>query len=322
MININKIVKNYKSGFKKADKLRFASIEKQDVYNITAPFKIGEETFLLGRVEARETEGGSKTIFFRKKGESWQPEYCYPVLTLEDPFLTKIKDFFILGGVQVTQRPNRKFLGFRTVFYKGKEMTDLKEFAYGPWGMKGIRVVELPNGKIGVFTRPRGKKGARGNIGFTIVNSLDELKPRFLSSVELIPERFAKGEWGGVNQVFLLKNGKIGALGHAARYSNHKKKDSRMRFYYPIAFCFDPETKETSNIRLLVRRAELPEGDAKRPDLYNVVYPGGITRNNDGTASLYAGVSDAEAYEIIINDPYTYYEHSINEKFESKKLIP
>jgi len=96
--------------------------------------------------------------------------------------------------------------------------------------MKDIRLVELKNGKIGVFTRPQGRRGRRGKIGFTTISSLENLTPRTLTKAQIIKGQFAKGEWGGVNQALILKNGKIGALGHIARYS----KDKQNRFYYAI----------------------------------------------------------------------------------------
>ncbi len=309
MKSTRQILKAYNSEFIKAKQIKFTSVEKQDVYNITAPIKLKNQKYILGRVESRSIEEGAKVMFFKRKKNSsdyWRPDKTCPIFSLQDPFLTKVKDLHILGGVEVKQRANKKHLSYRTVFYKGKDIHNLRRFAEGPWGMKGIRLIELPDKRIGVFTRPQGKKGGLGRIGFTILDSLKELTPRKLSRAELIPAKFAKGEWGGVNEIVVLKNNKLGILGHIARFS----KDKKIRFYYPIAFCFNPETRKSSTMRLLVRRGELPEGEAKRPDLYNVVYPGGIIRNKNNTAELYAGVGDAEAYKITIQDPFTYYEEN------------
>jgi len=305
MLSIKQILKVYKSGFKSAKKLNFYSIERQDVYNVTAPFKQGKSTYILGRIEPRSIEEGARVMFFKKRGASWYPDKKSPVFILEDPSITKICDVYVFSGVEVKQNPRKiGFLTYRSVFYKGSDTHNLKQFAVGPWGMKGIRLVELPDKKIGVFTRPQGKKGARGKIGFTIIDSLSKITPRVLTNAEVLKGQFARGEWGGVNEVHLLKNKTLGVIGHVARYSEGKS----MRFYYPIAFCFNYKTREYSSLRLLVRRAELPEGEAKKPDLYNVVYPGGIIREKKGIAKLYAGVGDAEAYEIVIKDPFIYYE--------------
>jgi hypothetical protein len=306
MKSIREILKVYNSSFISATKLNFKGINGKDVYNITAPFEFEKSKYILGRVEPRNDELNTETHFFKKENSSWIKEENLPSFNLQDPFISKIKNQIILGGIQVEKRPTKKDLSYRTVFYKGTSLKNLKPFTTGPWGMKGIRLIELPDGKIGVFTRPQGRKGGLGRIGFTIIHTLNSLSPRVLSQAPLVNKYFAKGEWGGVNEVHLLKNGYLGVLAHIARFS----KDKQLRFYYPIAFSFNPITCLTSTTRILVRRAELPEGEAKRPDLYNVIYPGGLIRNSkEGIANLYSGVGDAEAYRIKIKDPFTFYEN-------------
>jgi hypothetical protein len=290
----------------KATKLKFSGTEEESVYNITAPFIFEGKFYLFGREEPIKGNGleSKVSLFKKKKNGFWEVENSFEKLNLEDPFIAKIKGLFILGGVEVRKNPKINKIKYRTIFYKGKNIFELERFSSGPWGMKDIRLVELNNGEIGVFTRPQGKKGARGKIGFMKINSLEELTPRIISKAQLIKNQFAKGEWGGVNQAIILKNGKIGVLGHIARYS----KDKMNRFYYAIVFCFDPETSDTSNLRLILRRAELPEGESKNPGLYNVIFPGGIIRKKDGTCLIYAGVGDLESYRILIKDPFKYYE--------------
>lgn len=300
MKSIKEILKNYKSGVRDVKQIRFSGVEELDVYNITKPYRLKRSNYILGRVEPRDLEENAKVMFFKRKKNSsyWEPDCELPVLDLQDPFLTKINDLFVLGGVEVRWRKNKQGLNYRMVFFKGKDIHNLQEFAVGPWGMKGVRLVDL-NGSIGVFTRPQGKKGGRGKIGFCVIDSLQDLNVQVLVNAELIDNQFAKGEWGGVNDVVILKNGSLGVLGHIARYS----KDKKMRFYYPIAFRFDYQKRQSSDIKILARRGELPEGEAKKPGLYNVVYPGGIVRKN-GKAEIYVGVGDAEAYKIIIDDPF------------------
>jgi hypothetical protein len=310
MKTIKEILKIYKhENFMKARKLKFQSTDYDSVYNITAPFKFEENLYLLGREEPIEKEGfeAKISLFKKKKTGVWELDKNFKKLNLEDPFISKIGNTFILGGIEVQNNAGRKETNYRTIFYKGENIFNLRKFTTGPWGMKDIRLVEINENKIGVFTRPQGKKGARGKIGFTIISSLDELTPRKLSNAPIIKGQFAKGEWGGVNQALILKNGKVGVLGHIARYS----KDKKNRFYYAIVFCFDSETRTASSLRLILRRAELPEGESKNPGLYNVIFPGGIIRKNDGTCLLYAGVGDIEAYKILIKDPFEYYEKNL-----------
>ncbi len=307
MKSINQILNIYKQeNFIGAKRLKFLGTGKNSVYNITAPFKFKDDWYLFGREEPIIKKGICwKISLFKKKGNNcWEIDVGFKKLILEDPFVNEIDGVFILGGIEIIKSVGKKEVNYRTIFYKGYDIHNLKKFARGPLGMKDIRLVELKDKRIGIFTRPQGKKGRRGKIGFTIISSLKELTPRKLSNAPIIKGQFAKGEWGGVNQALLLKNKKIGALGHIARYS----KDKKSKFYYAIVFCFDYETKTASSLRLILRRAELPEGESKDPGLYNVIFPGGIIRKNDGISFLYAGVADIESYQILIKDPFEYYE--------------
>jgi hypothetical protein len=164
-----------------AKKLIFSGVMDQDVYNVTAPFYVNGEEYILGRVETRGDERNTKIIFFQKKENLWVADIKLPIFNLQDPFIFTFKDKLILGGVEVVQKEWRKFLSYRNVFYIGKDIIYLDRLTSGPWGMKGIRFKDLPNGKIGVFTRLQGGKGGRGKIGFTIINSIEELKPRLMS---------------------------------------------------------------------------------------------------------------------------------------------
>ncbi len=285
--------------------LCFFGIGDRDVYNITSPFYVRGKLHILGRVQERSQEGGSMVVFFRhtKTSVCEIVDNALPIYDLEDPFVICLKDMIIVGGVEVSHRPIKKGVSYRTVFYRGKDLSSLERFAHGPWGMKDIRFIQLPNKKFCVFTRPQGRKGGRGKIGFTRIRSLNDLKPGILSRARLLDGQFAKGEWSGVNEVHLLKNGLLGILGHVARYMA-----GNVREYYPISFCFDYHTKRLFGMKILIRRDDLPRSEAKRFDLYSVVYPGGIVRIKNGKAKLYVGVGDAEAYEITINDPFLEYE--------------
>ncbi len=308
MKGITNILKVYKSPkIVNLKKLKFLNVNKHSVYNVTAPFNYEGKTYIIGRVENKQEL--SEVVFFKKVNSHFAPDESFQKFMLEDPHLTKIDGFFVLSGVET--KTARDKLKWRTVFFKGKDLRKLKKFAYGPWGMKDIRLIELPSKKIGIFTRPQGKKGRRGKIGYTEIENLKQIKPRKLASAKIINHNlFGRGEWGGANEPVLLKTGKIGVLGHVARFSKDKNK-----FYYPMVFAFDPATFKTSSIRLIGRRAELPEGNAKKPDLYNVIFPGGIKRNGDGTAKIYVGVGDYESYEIEMEDPFKYYEEKGEETF-------
>ena len=92
-------------------------------------------------------------------------------------------------------------------FYRGTKVDDLCYFTTGPDYMKDIRLVELGDGRIGVFSRPRNeeilkKHGSESMIGFSIINSLDELTADIIENAPLIDSLFEDGEWGGCNQAY------------------------------------------------------------------------------------------------------------------------
>jgi hypothetical protein len=285
------------------EKLVFTGVGERDVYNISAPFEDEGEFVIAGRVEPRDSEH-SEVRFFVNRGKVWVPKEGAPVFSLQDPFVSRIRGELVFGGVQTFQNPSVEgALGWRTVFYRGKNIASLEEFAKGPDGMKDIRLIELKDGSIGVFTRPQGEKGGRGKIGFTRIPSLDELNVKTIEEAPLLDNQFVDGEWGGVNELHLLSNGLIGVLGHIACFDQDGK-----RHYYPMVFVLDPDTMEISNIELIATRSHFLKGPAKRPDLADVVFSGGLIRKEDGTADLYAGISDAEAQKITIVDPFLKYE--------------
>ncbi|RXZ81769.1 DUF1861 family protein [Paenibacillaceae bacterium] len=284
-------------------KLKFAGVGERDVYNITAPIEDEGELVIAGRVEARDSEH-SDIMFFTEQNGTWVPKEGMPQFTLQDPFYTRIGGEIVLGGVEVYPHPvHEGALAWRTVMYKGENLRSLSLFFKGPNGMKDLRIAGLQDGSIAVFTRPQGEKGGRGKIGFTRLASLADLTIEQVDQAPLFQGQFIDTEWGGANEPHLLSNGLIGVLGHIACFD-----ESDNRHYYPMVFAVNPYTGEHSDIRLIAVRDKFLPGEAKRSDLVDVVFSGGLVRNSDGTADLYAGISDAEAHKITIEDPFLSYE--------------
>jgi hypothetical protein len=285
------------------EKIVFNGIGERDVYNIAAPFEDEGMFVIAGRVESRDSEH-SEVVFFVERDGEWVPIEGAPVLTLQDPFYTKIAGELVLGGVQIFPHPTiENALGWKTVFYKGQNIFGLTEFAKGPDGMKDLRLVELKDGSVGVLTRPQGEKGGRGNIGFARIANLNDLTIQVIDDAPLLEGQFIDEEWGGANEAHLLSNGYIGVLGHIASFD-----DEENRHYYPMVFVLNPDTAEYTTIQLIATRSNFLEGPAKRPDLIDVVFSGGLIRKQDGTAVFYAGISDAEAQKITIVDPFLAFE--------------
>lgn len=284
----------------RGERLRFAGVAGRDVYNPTRPFSIGGRRVLAARVESRDSETDSTIVFFERRRAAWWPVAGAPRLGLQDPFVASIGGEIVLGGVEVEER--RGALRYRTVFLRGRTLGRLRRFAAGPWGMKDIRLAPLEDGSILVLTRPQGRRGGRGKIGYAVVRSLGDLRPPLLASAPIIQRQFADGEWGGANEILPLGGDRLGVLGHIARF------DARGdRHYYPIAFEIDLARRAVSPATLLLERRDLPGGLAgasKRQDLRDVVFSGGLERQPRGRAVLYLGAGDAEVHRVDIPDPF------------------
>lgn len=286
------------------EKLIFTGVGTRDVYNITAPFLDSEEQVIAGRVEDRDKELSEVMFFVQRNGE-WLPKSGAPVFALQDPFFTIIDNELVFGGVEVYFAGDdpHYVTSWRTQFYRGHSINELKPFAKGPLTMKDIRLINLDNGRIGVFTRPMMVEGARALIGYVEIGALEELTEDVISGARLLNHLFLPEEWGGANETHRLSNGMIGVLGHVARM-----EENNIRHYYPMTFAYDPVNHGYTPIKLIATRSMFPDGPAKRPDLEDVIFSGGLVRHKDGTASLYTGVSDAEAHVIVIPDPFLEYE--------------
>ena len=290
-----------------AQKLTFVGVGARDVYNPTAPFlarfRGRKIEVLAARVEPRSSES-SEAMFFERAGERWRPLAGAPVLKLQDPFFSRVGRDLIVGGVETFPEEGGG-LGYRTVFYRGQDLADLRPFARGPDGMKDIRLIQLPKGNILVLTRPQGEVGGAGKIAVTMIDGLGSLGPDAINRAKVYEDLFTPDEWGGANELHLLKNGLVGVLGHVARFDAEGD-----RHYDPMAFAVDPATGRRWPMRILLERSQLPPGASKRPDLADVLFSGGLVRGEGGTAELYVGAGDAEVYRVTIPDPFADLENS------------
>lgn len=287
-----------------SSKIHFSGVDSsKDVYNITAPFVSGGKCYIGGRVEERDSEQ-SQVFFFKQSGNVWEADGQIEPLKLQDPFVTQIGEELIVGGVEIfDDEENPGQLNYRTIFYRGSDLSNLRRFANGPDRMKDIRLGQLPDGKILVMTRPQGNIGGRGKVGCIIIDSLDKLDTEHINKAVILENQFIPEEWGGCNELHMLANGKVGILSHIAKYD-----EDGNRHYYASCFCFNPATGEYSPMKLIAVRANFADGPSKRPDLADVIFSGGLVRLENGKAQLYCGVGDAEGHTITIDDPFTEWE--------------
>ena len=146
---------------------------------------------------------------------------------------------------------------------------------------------------------PKVAPAGRGTIGLTIAETLSDITTQMIAQAPLLTEQFAPSEWGGANEAHVLSDGQIGVLGHVAWWDPQGD-----RHYYPMAFTLDPLTLERTPVRVIACRDCFPASPAKHPDIADVVFSGGLLRHKDGTAHLYAGLSDAAAGIVEIPDPF------------------
>ena len=294
--------KRFKEGIilEKGRKLVFEGIENKRIYNPTAPFRIENDTYIICRVEDRMT-GESKSMLFQNKEDKWFLVKDAPVFNLEDPFITFLKDGILFGGVYV-EWENKKVKFLRTIFYYGRNFFNLdpqKPFAQGPLMMKDIRIVELDNG-FGVFTRPQGGEFLRGRICYLEINNLDYLKDENIyNQGKLISLPLNENEWVGSNEIISLDESNLGVLAHLA-----SKDDNDNLHYSAITFIFNRKNFQIRNLILIAQRQNFPPGPYKEKRLEDVVFPGGLIKDENGDYILYCGLSDEEVGEIKIKNPF------------------
>lgn len=289
-------------------RLKFLGADGYDVYNCSLIFKDKGKEYIFGRVEKRDEWANSwVTLFEQVEKDTFRLVEGSRSYQLEDPFITKIHGEFILGGTHV-RKTSGKIDTFYAYFYKGTDLQNLRYYTTGPVRMKDIRLAEMPDGKIAVFSRPRGTEitkqyGSEAIIGYTEISSLDELNAEVVEKAEYIPGLFKDNEWGGCNQVYCLDNGHLGIIGHIAE-KTQGCNEIIYSTYMNMAFVFDPKEHRAYNLKIIGTRDCYTDGPAKLPYLADCVFSSGIKVREDGKVDLYSGMGDCEEGRITIDNPF------------------
>jgi len=222
-----------------------------------------------------------------------------------------------MGGTHVRYKQGAvdTFYGY---FYKGTELNNLYYFTTGPEYMKDIRLVQLDDNQIGVFSRPRSeeirkKYGSESIVGFTTINDVNELTAEVIENAPIIEGLFDKDEWGGCNQCYLLSSGHIGVIGHKC-YNQPTEDGNEIKVYMNVSFVFDPKTHQLLDEKIIGTRSCYPEGPAKRPNLVDCAFTSGIVVRPDGKVDLYSGIGDTETGRITIDYPFEGYGEIVERK--------
>ncbi len=296
-------------------KVKFIGVDGYDVYNCSIPFVWNGKKYIYGRVERRNEWARSTVHLFEEtdKDEFTKVKDSF-VYQLEDPYIAYIDDLLVLGGTHVLKESGKTktYYGY---FYRGTDLNDMYYFTTGPDYMKDIRLVQMPDKKIGVFSRPRNqeilkKYGSQSMIGFSIIDSLDELTAEVVENAPLVKNVFENLEWGGCNQAYMLSGGMIGVIGHKC----YEDKENENSVYLNVSYIFDPYKNELIDTKVIATRKSYPDGDAKIPGLRDCAFPGGIVMRPDGKADLYSGIGDCEVGRVTIDYPFEGYGEIISKQ--------
>ena len=271
-----------------------------DVYSCSIPFEWKGAKYMFGRVEPRAKWASSVTMLFREtKKDHWERVLEFGTLEIEDPSICFIKGELVLAGTRVT-KVNGHVTDYAYAFYRdhGKGPFELEYFTTPAPHQKDVRLVELKDGRIGVFTRPQGGACGRGRIGFTVINGLDELRPDKLANAKVIDGLVSGNEWCGANMAYLRLDGKILAAIHLS--FNEKVNGVNRAVYTSATFVLDPQTRKASDLRLFATRSLFPPCEAKTPGLVDCAFLSGIVFNADGTADVYSDVANTQEGRIRI----------------------
>jgi len=302
-------IKEMKEAFEKnlpktiqSAKLTFTGVDAgYDVYNCSIPFVWNGVRYIFGRVEPHDRWASSKVMLFRASGrDEWKRVLEFGSLDLEDPYIAFVKGELIVGGTRV-EKVSGLVKSYRGDFYRdnGRGPLHLEYYTSGPYRMKDIRLVELKDGRIGVFSRPRGediraKYGSEAVIGFTTIADLKELTPELVENAPVVEGIFGKDEWGGCNQAYLQADGTVLVAAHLCYQGAPAVPDGPKRqIYCNAAFTLDPVTRKATHIRLVATRKMYPACEPKVQHLDDCVFTSGFVFNGDGTADIYTGLCDA-----------------------------
>lgn len=301
--------KRFESSFRQQEGalLKFHGVDGWDVYNCSIPFASDGKRYIFGRVEKREEWMASVVRLFEECGkDEWRLVGDSMIYCLEDPYIARYRGEWILGGTHVRLDAGNldTYYGY---FYRGSALDNLRYFTTGPDYMKDIRLVELADGRLGVFSRPRGPEvlkeyGSESVIGFTILDSLDQLGPKAIAQAPVVKGLFGERQWGGCNQAYLLDSGKIGVIGHASYGSS--VNGNPVDVYLNMSFVMDPFTREIEDYKVIGTKACYPETPAKKPHLIDCAFTSGIVMRADGDADLYSGLGDCAEGRIQIPYPF------------------
>lgn len=243
-----------------------------------------------------------------KEKDIWEPVSDTPPMEgYQDPtYIGEISGQKYFSVVNTEEDPKTEVITnyWAELFVIKGDLNHIEPVAKGPLKSKGLHLIQTPQGIEG-FIRMQGEEFGKGKVCHFRLPQMADLQDtleNIREKTEII-EMFDQEEWGGVNDLHLLSDGRIGILGHIARFDKNSdipdKKD-----YYVTSGIFDPKTKTCSDLKIIMTAEDLGiEYDAKRPDLQNVLYPTNSILDAD-KLHVYANLGDTKAMVFTVENPW------------------
>ena len=317
--------------------IKFHELPRDKVaYNASKTFMVDEKPHMLVRIEGKraDQEFTSKLAIYEVSPDGRD---CYPsaisnleeltnIKVTQDPSISFVRNNWVISWVEV--EPNDvdnpdKGCTFRSVTAIGEKLNSLRRLVESDTDTKGVRYVELLDGRIGVTSRP--SKDGKYSINFSIADSFEEIDSQFLANSNpirgldsLIINDGPLKRWIGPNDMQLLANGDLSLLFHVAGFKDHQIKDYRE---YSVAHCILKLNQEQGYaqadfIKLLARADDfgisVKDLPPKRADLKEVAYPSCIILDpsDHNKPILLAALRDAGQVGIRISDPLEDWKHN------------
>jgi hypothetical protein len=264
------------------------------------------ETIIAARIEDVNSYWLNPTLydphitFFNRRGDCLEPIVDAPIFyQYEDPFVTWITENnmrqILFGAVKLDFSSSIPTIA--TYFFLAPNIFELNESKPVAIikGMKDIRVCQIEDGQLAVFTRPTEGIAFPGRIGFTRINKIEQLEVAALNA-PLLRFDISQEIKMGANEACLI-NDTIHVMCHQAT------TDSVNNYHYAVyEFNIHPTNPFGGCVRLreVATRNDFPKinGLSKGNIYQDVIFPGGT--GGSSHSDLYVGVEDSAIGVISI----------------------
>lgn len=233
------------------------------------------------------------------------PASTIPKQGLKDPFLSRVGNELIFGGTEY-----KEFHGAivpQTYIYKAP-LTNLRKMEFVAEtgiGTGNLRLKQLPDGRIHVVQQFSGRNEVAGGLGrnaVLTVSNLEELEPLKLLHARINYHQVGPGE--GIRTTHIEPLGEdIVYVGSVFRPD--PTDTNKMESYVAIYSRLDPKPK------ILLEQKDLAPFFKRWPTTVlqsdNHLSVEGVERHENGTATLYITLGRAEAWRVVIPDPFLAY---------------